>query len=53
MPAVVRDVVAELASLRERGVEEMMQVIQANFERLIDDDASLSQWYRKSLERDG
>jgi TatD DNase family protein len=53
MPVVVRDVVARLASLRERDVEEMMLVIQANFERLIGDHPSLSEWYRKSLEQGG
>lgn len=51
MPLVVRDVVGALAELRRSSVEEVMQTVQSNFERLIGDDSRLSEMYARLLER--
>jgi TatD DNase family protein len=46
MPGILGDVVAQLARLRGTDQEEMAQIVEDNFERLIGDDPRLSQWYR-------
>jgi TatD DNase family protein len=50
MPLVVRDVVGALAELRGTSVEEAIQTVQSNFERLMGDDPHLSKTYAEILE---
>jgi TatD DNase family protein len=45
MPSLIQDVVQELAQVRRTTAEAIVQTVQANFRRLIDDDPQLSSVY--------